>query len=108
MTTEELKILLQTPVALFVMMLIASILNAYKQKAGSGMSIGEYLSHVPETAAMLLTNSIFFAVLILTDQLNYASALGLGYASNSLADLVRPGGRSTTVTNSVANVEDRK
>lgn len=108
MTADQIKAILQTPASLFVLMLIASVLNAYKQKAGTGVGIGEYFAHLPETVAMLLTNTICFAVLILTDQLNYASALGLGYASNSLADLVRSGGRSATVSNSTTNVEEKK
>lgn len=108
MTTDQIKAILETPMALFVLMLIASLLNAYKQKAGTSTGIGEYFAHVPETIAMLVTNVLGFTVLIFTDQLNFASALGLGYASNSLADLVRSGGRSTAITNSTPYVEEKK
>lgn len=108
MTTDQIKAILETPIALFVLMLIASLLSAYKQKAGTGMGIGEYLAYVPETIVMVVTNIIGFTGLIMTDSLNYASALGLGYASNSLADLVRSGGRSASITNSINTPEEKK
>ena len=108
MTTEEIKAMLETPVALFVLMLIASLLSAYKQKSGTGVGIGTYFAHIPETIAMLVTNTIGFTVLIFTDQLNFASALGLGYASNSLADLIRSGGRSAQISNATPYVEEKK
>lgn len=52
-----------------------------------------YWSYIPETMGALVANIIAFVVLVLTDQLNFASALGVGYGANSLIDLL-PKGRS--------------
>lgn len=97
-TDDALKLFLSTPAALFVLMTLASLANGLKQlmvlrQTGTPMSFGTYLRYWPETAAMLIANIIAFAVLILTDQLNFASALGVGYGTNSLVDLL-PGKRS--------------
>lgn len=105
MTPDELKTLLSTPVALFVVMLLGSLASVLKQigdakKNGSEVTIGSYLAHLPETASALILNVLGFLTLVVTDQLNFASALGVGFASNSAADLIRTGGRSFTVGNS--------
>jgi len=114
MTTEELKLWLSTPLALFILMLLASVLSAWKQigdskNNGAAISWSEYFSHAPETATMLISNAIGFAILIYTDQLNFASALGLGYVSNSASDLIRSGGRSLAVSGLTnTDVEEKK
>lgn len=105
MTADDLKTLLSTPLALFVIMLLGSLASVLKQvadakKNGSGVTLGSYLSHLPETASALILNVLGFLTLAVTDQLNFASALGVGFASNSAADLVRTGGRSLTVGSS--------
>lgn len=98
MTDSTLKILLSSPGALFVLMTLASFTNGLKQLAvlkqtGTPISFGRYLSYWPETTGMMIANVIAFAVLVLTDQLNFASALAVGYGTNSLVDLL-PGKRS--------------
>lgn len=98
MTAETLKTLLSSPGALFIMMTLASVSNGLKQllvirQTGTPMSLASYLSYWPETISMLIANMIAFATLILTDQLNFASALAVGYGTNSLVDLL-PGKRS--------------
>lgn len=102
MTADELKIVLSTPAALFVLMLLASFSSSVKQivsarRAGVTVTCAEYWAHWPETAAALIANVIGFALLILTDQLNFASALGIGYGANSVVDLLRAGGRSNSL-----------
>lgn len=97
-TDSALKVFLSSPAALFVLMTLASLTNGLKQLAvlrqtGTPMSFGRYLSYWPETAGMMVANLIAFAVLVLTDQLNFASALAVGYGTNSLVDLL-PGKRS--------------
>jgi hypothetical protein len=99
MTPAELKELLATPGALFAVMLLGSLVNGLKQlndarRHGVSPSLLSYLSHWPETLATLVANTLGFATLVVTDQLNFASALGIGYAANSAADLLRSGGRS--------------
>lgn len=101
MTADSLKALLSSPSALFVLMLLASMTNGVKQllvirQTGTPMTFLGYLAYLPETFAVLLANVIGFAVLILTDQLNFASALGVGYGTNSLIDLL-PGKRSVAL-----------
>ncbi len=99
MTAETLKATLSSPLALFLMMLLAAGANGLKQIAtvkqtGQAMSFLEYWSHIPETLATVLSNVLAFALLIMTDQLNFASALSVGYGLNSLSDLLTKGGRS--------------
>lgn len=103
-SAEELKILLSTPAALFLVMLLGSLASMLKQlsdarKNGSSASLGSYLAHLPETAGTIITNALGFLTLVVTDQLNFASALGIGYAANSAADLLRTGGRSASLAN---------
>ena len=97
MTAEALKELLQTPLALFVVMLLGSLASALKQVKGTETSLGSYLTHLPETLGALISNVLGFGVLVVTDQLNFASALGIGYVANSAIDLIRTGGRSDVV-----------
>jgi hypothetical protein len=101
MTSESLKVILSSPGPLFVLMLLASLSNGMKQlrvirQTGTPMTFWGYLSYAPETFGMLLANVIAFIVLVLTDQLNFASALGVGYGTNSLVDLL-PGRRSVAL-----------
>ena len=99
MTLDAIKAYLSSPLALFAMMLLASFANGVKQlsvikQTGQPMTCLMYWSHVPETVATLISNAMAFALLIMTDQLNFASALSVGYGLNSLADLLTKGGRS--------------
>lgn len=103
MSTDALtlKQALSSPTALFVLMLLASLSNGVKQllvirQTGKPMTFLDYLAYWPETLGMILANVIGFVVLILTDQLNFASALGVGYGTNSLIDLL-PGKRSVAL-----------
>lgn len=101
-TADQLKVILQLPVSLFALMNLASFASALQQvidsqKNGGTATIGSYLAKWPETIAVISGNLVAFAVLILTDQLNFASALGIGYGVNTAADLMRKGGRSATL-----------
>ncbi|MDP9089186.1 MAG: hypothetical protein M3O26_10665 [Pseudomonadota bacterium] len=95
---SALKLFLSSPAALFILMMLASLSNGMKQlmvlrQTGTPMSFGAYLKYWPETTAMIIANMIAFAALVMWDQLNFASALGVGYGTNSLVDLL-PGKRS--------------
>lgn len=113
MSAEELKELLSTPLALFILMLGASFGSAVKQiivsrNAGGYISLREYFfTHWPETVVMLGTNIGAFIGLIMTDALNWASALGVGYAANDAADLLTKKGRSDSITPTIQQVEER-
>ena len=104
MDAEALKHLLGQPAALFGVMLLASLLNGMKQikqarDAGGDVTLKAYLRFWPETVGAVAGNVIAFLVLVVSDQLNFASALGIGYGVNSAADFLRPGGRSDAVAN---------
>lgn len=99
MTAESLKAYLSSPAALFVMMLVASGANGLKQvlvvqQTGKKMTFADYWGHIPETLSTIISNAIAFALLLMADQLNFASAIGIGYGLNSLSDLLTRGGRS--------------
>ncbi len=103
-TDAALKLFLSSPAALFALMLLASMSNGLKQlltvrQTGKPMSFGQYLSYWPETSAMVIANIIAFVALIMTDQLNFASALGVGFGTNSLVDLL-PGTKRSLVLKS--------
>lgn len=110
MTAEDLKILLSTPLALFVLMLFGSLISMMKQyrdakSNGATISFGSYVMTV-ETLIMFGANIIAFVALIMTDTLNFTGALGIGYAMNSLADL-SPNGRSAAVINSIPDSTEK-
>jgi hypothetical protein len=102
-TSEAIKSLLSTPVALFVIMLLASLGSAWKQmlvarRSGTEISVSSYfLKNWPETVAMLGHNAIAFVTLIFTDQLGWAAAIGLGYIANDAADAYTKEGRSVSM-----------
>lgn len=105
MTAEELKAILETPAALLMLMLLASLVSALKQlvvakQQGGSISLWTYLAYWPETITTIIGNLIAFATLILTDQLNFASALGIGYGINSVVELLRPNGRAGAIASS--------
>lgn len=97
MSIDQLQALLQTPLALFIVMLLASLASALKQIKDTTLPLSSYLAHWPETVAAVIANVLGFLVLVETDTLNLASALGLGWMSNSAVDLLRTGGRSAAV-----------
>lgn len=63
------------------------------------MTFIEYWGHLPETLVTLISNLFAFAILLMSDQLNFASAVSVGYGVNSLADLL-PKGRSLALKQS--------
>lgn len=98
-TAEDWKVILQAPAALFVLMCLASVTQALgaivvAKRQGSSMTFGSYVTYWPETVSTLLLNMIGFAVLIMTDQLNFASALGIGFGVSNVVDLIMPKGTS--------------
>lgn len=100
MTKEELQALLNNPLFLFAVMLLGGLCSIGKQMRdakhnGSDVTIGVYLSHWPELLTALMLLVVAFVGMIESNTLNFVSAWTTGYASNSLADLARPGsGRS--------------
>lgn len=103
MTAEELKILLGTPLALFLIMLFASIGSALKQLVVAKREkpeltlVGYFTKNLPETLIMLGHNVFAFGSLVMTDSLNWASAIGIGYMANDAADVWTKQGRSMAI-----------
>ncbi len=99
MTEADLKELLHNPLVLLAAMYLATIVSALKQISSARMDgirpptcVQYFVKYWYETLAVLLGNLLSFAVLVETDTLNFASAIGIGYAVNSMADMLRRGG----------------
>lgn len=111
MTTEQLQGYLQDPLVLLAVMLAASAGSACKQifdgrRNGAAVTCAQYFAHWPETLTVLGGNVLAFLLLVEVDQLNLAAAIGIGYGLNSVADLVRPGGRSAAMQPRPSGAED--
>jgi hypothetical protein len=104
MTSEALKTLLSTPVALMVLMLLGTIISMLKQykdgrNNGSTITLSQYVLTV-DTVIVIGVNIFAFVTLIMTDMLNFTNATAIGFAANSLSDLLTPGkGRSANIVN---------
>lgn len=103
MTEQDIKLLIHNPLFLFFVMLLGALHSAMKQvrdarKNGADVTYGFYISHWPETVGALGYLLVSFLGLVETGTLNIASAWGLGYMSNSMADTVREGGRSASIS----------
>ncbi len=104
MDATSLKLMLSTPLALFVLMLFGTVIGMLKQyidakNNGSEITFGSYFAKI-ETVVAVGANIIAFVALIMTDTLNWTGALAIGYVINSAADLTRPGsGRSMDIIN---------
>ena len=98
------KEILANPIVLFAVMYVAMGLSVVKQIASArqdGIEVPSCLTYLtkywPESVTAVFGSALAFAGLIETNTLNFASALGIGYAANSLSDLIRSGGRSATL-----------
>jgi hypothetical protein len=100
--TGEIKSALANPYVLYALMIAGSVVSLIKQWGAAKMdgataTIGGLLGHWQETLTTLFGNSIAFFLLIDTGTLNFISAVSIGYAINSLADLNPVGTRSTVL-----------
>lgn len=102
-TSDDVKVFFMSPAALFLVMLFASFGSMMNQLATAarcgvkGLSFWSYVLHGPEVVAMLVANVIGFFTLLLSDQLNFASAVGIGWVANSVADQIRSKGRASNL-----------
>jgi hypothetical protein len=94
-TTEELQGMLTNPWVLFGLMVFGSVISAMKQwgvakmdGAAVGVGLGAYLAHAQE----------LFITLGDSGNLNFISAVSIGYVINSVADLNPLSTRSTSLT----------
>lgn len=101
MDAESLKQFFSTPFALLLVMVAGALASAFKQMAmarresGLKISATAYLSNYwPETLIAVGGVIGTFIVMLMTDQLNFASAVFGGWTANSAADVFTPNGRS--------------
>lgn len=104
MTAAEIKAILETPAALFILMIFGSLVSMFKQikdarNNGAKIGVADYVFSI-DTFIGLGANVIAFIGLIMTDTLNWTGAMAIGYVLNSAADL-RPGGRSAAIVDSI-------
>jgi hypothetical protein len=104
-TSDELKKYFGQPWQLLVLMYLGALGSALKtvstaRRDGSTVTLGSYLGHWPETIAAAV--AVFFAWLglVFTDQLNFAAALAYGAVANTGVDVLRAGGRTTSLNSS--------
>lgn len=104
-TSEELKTYFGQPWQLLILMYLGAIGSALKtvstaRRDGSTVTILGYLAHLPETAAAAV--AVFFAWLglLAADQLNFAAALAYGAVANTSVDVLRAGGRTSSLSSS--------
>src|SRR5688572_10831780 len=82
-TTDQIKSILETPAALFVLMLVGSVGSILENVVDANRSGKSYVHSWPETLLMLGGNGAGFLVLLMSDQLNFASVILGGYTANS-------------------------
>ena len=104
MSLEAVQEALKNPLILLAAMYAAMAVSMLKQITAArrdGLKVpgvSDYLvTYWPETAFAVFGNALAFATLVETGTLNLASAVGIGYATNSVADLIRHGGRSSAI-----------
>ena len=101
--TGDIKTALTNPWVLYGLMLVGSLVSMLKQWGVSKMDegpspgIGAYLMHWQETVTTLFGNTVAFLLLIDSGNLNFVSAISIGYAINSLSDVNPMGSRSTSL-----------
>jgi len=93
---------LKNPWVLYGLMIAGSVVSLLKQWGaaamdGSKATFGGLLVHWQETLTTLFGNTIAFFMLVDSGNLNFISAISIGYAINSLADLNPAGSRSTAL-----------
>lgn len=101
-TTEDIQTMLTNPWVLFGLMIFGSVLSAVKQWGvakmdGTTTTLGTYLGHLQELFITLGGNTIAFFALVDSGNLNFLSAVSIGYVINSAADLNPLGARSTSL-----------
>ena len=113
MTVEEMKVWLENPLVCFGLMVLGTFTSIFKQIRDAynthGTEIGyfEYLIKFwPETVTMLMTNTVAFIALITTGTLNAPAAWGVGYAANSISDLITRARHSRSATLSKTTPEE--
>lgn len=102
-SVETIKMWINSPVILFLLMLVGSTISMVRQWGtgqmdGSSVTFWSYTKHLPELVTTFFSNTIAFALLIQNDALNFIAAVSIGYVLNDLSDLNPKGTRSSSMT----------
>lgn len=108
-TQEDLLTLLSNVWVLYALMLLGTLASQMKQvnvaqQSGSAVTYMGHMFRLREWIVLFITNTLSFAALIYSDQLNFASAVAVGFALNELVDLDPTSSRSSgaqVVTNAM-------
>ena len=87
---ETIKGILETPVALFLLMLAGSFGNVLENIVDAKKTGTPYTFSWAETLLMVGGNIAGFLILLMSDQLNFAAVIAGGYMVNSLSGWARP------------------
>lgn len=121
-TATELKEILHSPAALFVIAVLAYLFHGKKQttvaarQGTARMTLIEYLSYWKETLGAFGLLVLGFGFLLATDQITdtaplglmFMAAVGLGIAPNSIVDLITKNGRSADLADAHSSNGDKK
>lgn len=101
-TQEELIGWLNNVWVLYGLMILGSVISGLKQikvaqMEGSGVTAGGHFSHWSDAVIVLGSNTLSFIALIYADQLNFVSAVSVGFVLNELVDLNPASSRSNAL-----------
>lgn len=101
-TPDEIKTLIGNPWVLLGVMYLGAVgswLTTVATAKGSGSTIGymEYLAHWETIVGAVLAVPIYWAGLVMLDQLNFAAAAAYGAIAQTSLDKLGKGGRTQTL-----------
>lgn len=101
-TAQELRAFVEQPLHLLAVMYLGALGSALKtvgtaRRAGSDITLFQYLGYGPETAAAAIAVLFAWLTLLFTDQLNFAAAAAYGAIANTGADILRAKGRTAAL-----------
>lgn len=107
-TQEELLVVLENVWVLYAMMLMGTLASQLKQvnvaqQNGATVTYTSQIFRLREWIVLFITNTLSFVALIYSGQLNFVSAVAVGFALNELVDLDPTSSRSTSVVQSLTN-----
>lgn len=101
-TAQELRAFVEQPLHLLAVMYLGALGSALKtvgtaRRAGSDVTLWQYLGYGPETTAAAIAVLFAWLTLLFTDQLNFAAAAAYGAIANTGADILRAKGRTAAL-----------
>jgi hypothetical protein len=101
-TQEEMITWLSNPWVLYGLMILGSVISGLKQvklaqMEGSGITVKSHFARLADFFVVWGTNTLSFIALIYSGQLNFVSAVTVGFALNELIDLNPASSRSNAL-----------